>query len=156
MNHESSWRPRRPQSATGRVWEIADTIAREAGRIARRREVIDRFVAEGGNANTASTQYHHWKTSQAGDDPRAPGNVGRLRLTVAPDGRLVIPAEMRQAMQLDAAGTVTARVVDGELRVIAPQAALRRARALVEGFDTGEGSPVEELVRERRAEASRE
>ena len=53
-------------------------------------------------------------------------------------------------------GTVTARVDDGELRLMTPQAALRRARALVQGFDTGEGSPVDELIRERRAEASRE
>jgi hypothetical protein len=34
--------------------------------------------------------------------------------------------------------------------------ALDRAQALVRAFDRGEGSPVDELIRERRAEAERE
>ena len=46
---------------TGRVWEIADEITREKGRPAKRREVIGRFTAENGNANTANTQYQYWK-----------------------------------------------------------------------------------------------
>jgi hypothetical protein len=149
------WTPK-PGSATGRVWEIADAITREAGRMARRGEVIERYVAEGGNANTASTQYHYWKNAIGAAAPRDAGSVGRVRLAVAPDGRLVIPADMRQAMQLDATGIVTARVVDGELRVVSPRAALERARALVRTFDTGEGSPVDELIRERRAETEME
>jgi hypothetical protein len=155
MSYESVWTPR-PGSASGRVWEIADAITRETGRMARRKDVIERYVSEGGNPNTASTQYHHWKNAMAGRQAGASGSVGRVRLTVAPDGRLVIPADMRQAMQIDATGMVTARVIDGELRVIAPRAALERARAMVEGFDTGEGSPVDELIRERRADAEKE
>ena len=46
---------------TGRVWEIADEITREKGRPAKRREVIERFTTENGNANTANTQYQYWK-----------------------------------------------------------------------------------------------
>jgi hypothetical protein len=48
------------------------------------------------------------------------------------------------------------QVIDGERRLVSPQAALGRARALVAAFDTGEGSPVEELIGERRAGAERE
>ncbi len=53
----------RPLSGTqtGRVWDIAEQITREKGRCAERSEVIERFTAEGGNRNTASTTYYTWK-----------------------------------------------------------------------------------------------
>ena len=58
-------RPRpRPGTRTERVWEIADEITREQGRRAERHEVIDRYAAENGNRNTASTQYQYWKKHQ--------------------------------------------------------------------------------------------
>ncbi len=51
---------RRPpsDSATGRVWDIADEKTQETGRKASRKEVVERYLADGGNGNTASTQYH--------------------------------------------------------------------------------------------------
>ena len=57
-----------PGTLTGRVWELADEITREKGRRAERREVIERYVAENGNRNTAGTQYQHWKKHY--DEPR--------------------------------------------------------------------------------------
>ncbi len=52
----------RPKSgATARVWDVADEITAQQGRLAQRREVIARIVSEGGNKNTASTQYQKWK-----------------------------------------------------------------------------------------------
>ena len=58
----------RPGTRTGRIWEIADEITREQGRRAERHEVIERYVAENGNKNTAGTQYQYWKKHQ--DEPR--------------------------------------------------------------------------------------
>lgn len=86
------------------------------------------------------------------DDLRS---VPSLRLKVDSAGRVVIPAEMRSAMLLDADGRVTATVVDGELRIITPMAAVRllqrRAASLVPP-----GTLVsDELIAERRAEAEK-
>jgi hypothetical protein len=51
----------RPGGATARVWELADEISSREGRPAVRKEVMDQFVAEGGNISTAATQYGRWR-----------------------------------------------------------------------------------------------
>ncbi len=123
----------RPGTRTGRVWEVADEITRETGRRALRRAVVERIVTERGNPGTANTQYQHWKTSYdasnqpvVSDDLR---NVEPQSLTVGPDGRLVIPQEMREAMMLDKDPQVTVRVETGELRVISRRVAIRRTQS---------------------------
>ncbi len=153
-------KPFRPalDTKTGRVWTIADRISRERARTARRQEVIDAFVAEGGNPNTASTQYSHWKKhhdTRPSDHIAAPPESGnRVILQIGNDGRLLIPAELRAKMMIAEDGKVLARVEDGELRVIAPKLALRRIQLLVKELDKGQGSVVDELIAERRAEAN--
>ena len=47
---------------TGRVWEIADEIYEETGKISRE-AVVTKCMEEGINMNTASTQYSHWMNS---------------------------------------------------------------------------------------------
>ena len=142
---------------TGRIWEIADRISRESGRLAQRKQVIDAFVAEGGNANTASTQYAYWKLSfDESTMPSAqsgPGSTRKFNLQVAQDGRVLIPAEVREAMLISEASTLTARVENGELRMMAPKVALLRIQQLVKKMDKGHGSVVDELIVERKAEA---
>ena len=152
--------PLRPRSGkTARVWQIADQLTRQRGRLAKRQDVIKRFQAEGGNPNTASTQYHHWKKAHeesAGAEPIVERDIKSVRLVVGSDGRLLIPVEMRRAMDLDKSGVVVAEVSDGELRVVAPRVAIDRAQALVRKFDRGSGSVVDELISDRRKEAQRE
>ena len=80
----------------------------------------------------------------------------RWVLKVALDGRFVIPAAARALMMLDEDGTVTARIEDGELKLISPMSAIRRIQRLIKERDQGEGSVVDELIRERRLEAERE
>jgi bifunctional DNA-binding transcriptional regulator/antitoxin component of YhaV-PrlF toxin-antitoxin module len=153
---------KRPQSGsvTARVWEIADELQRRKGRMPGGREVADAFVAEGGNEGTAFTQYSRWKKAQlsraAAGDAQPEGSLQTMRLTIGADGRVVIPAEMRRVMGIDNSGVVIAQVVEGELRMLAPRLAVARAQALVRAFDKGRGSPVDELIAERRAEAERE
>lgn len=152
-------------SVTGRVWEIADDLLRQRSTMPSGREVADIYVAQGGNRGTAFTQYSHWKKSHLRGDltrnERAELAGDWLpdrqhRLVVGADGSVVIPADLRRAMDLDASSVVTARVIDGELRVVTPKVALEQARALVRAFDTGQGSPVDELIRERRADSAHE
>lgn len=154
LAHSAYSRPS-ASSKTGRVWEIADRISRETGRRAARKEVIDAFVREGGKPNTAATQYAYWKLDFDAHRKEAagPGSTGRLTLQINPDGRLLIPAEFRAAMQLGHDGKVVARVEEGELRVVAPGAALHRLQELVRNLDKGSGSAVDELLSERRAES---
>lgn len=147
-----------PGTRTGRVWEIADEITREKGRRAERREVIERYVAENGNRNTAGTQYQYWK--QHHDEPRnaaASTTSERLRdvdpqpLKVSSDGRVLIPLEMREAMAVGEDGRVTARVEGGELRIVSPAAAVRRIQARMQKFKKPGESIVDQFLAERRA-----
>lgn len=158
--------PRDPHSKTGRVWRLAEEITRAKGRRATRAEVIDAYVAEGGNADTASTQYWHWKKAYEAEQQRQrqadgsaedrPRSTSSAQLTIAPDGRVVIPAEMRAAMQIGPDGKVTARVVDGELRVLSWKTAIRRAQEALRRRVPSGVSLADELIAERRAEAQLE
>lgn len=46
---------------TGRVWDIADEKSAAAGEPAKRKDVIEAFVALGGNKSTGATQYGRWR-----------------------------------------------------------------------------------------------
>lgn len=158
MKHRPVLYPRpRAGTRTGRVWEVADEITRDRGRRASRREVMERMAAEDGNPATSNTQYQHWKTSyeaSAGQPPpprEALRDVESQPVTVAPDGRLVIPQEMRDAMMLDKDGRVTARVEAGELRVISRCIAIRRMQRLLQKYRPSGESVVDAFLAERRA-----
>jgi AbrB family looped-hinge helix DNA binding protein len=85
-------------------------------------------------------------------------SVDYTRLKIDSAGRIVIPAEMRAAMMVKPGDTVTARVVDGEFRIVSPEVALRRFQEV--GRKWREKNPgvdlVEELIADRREEARRE
>lgn len=53
----------RPQDGTrtARVWEIADELSAAAGKPCKRKEVIEKALAEDLNAATAATQYGRWR-----------------------------------------------------------------------------------------------
>jgi AbrB family looped-hinge helix DNA binding protein len=75
----------------------------------------------------------------------------RYDVTVGPEGRVLIPAEVRRAVGLEP-GTSVVVHVDGEHVVLIPRAAIkRRLRQMFAGVD---GSMADELMAERRAEAA--
>lgn len=80
----------------------------------------------------------------------------RLDVQLGPGGRVVIPAVFRKAMQVEEGGRLMARVVDGELRLISPKMAVRRAQRLVKEIIPEGVSLVDELIAERRWEAEQE
>ena len=97
------------------------------------------------------------KSGQTGSSVSdTPGNTESRTLQVAKNGRVVIPVEMRSAMLVDATGHVMARVVEGELRMLSPKAALLKAQKTVREKTSGVASLADELIAERRAEAQRE
>lgn len=153
MNYGVLNKPKAP-GATRRVWEIADALTEEAGRLARRKEVIDAYVAEGGNANTASTQFHYWKVAQEAEaetDATPPRDVAPMRLRVEADGRLVLPAEVVRALQVDDDGLVAVRVDDGECRLVAAVDAAKRVQGLLAHLKRPGESVVDGFLAERRA-----
>lgn len=164
----------RPSSGTktGRVWDIADELSRQLGRRATHKEVKKRYVdEENGEPTTCMTTYYQWKSSfdvHSGGptDKGVSENIfssapiaedRKIVLTIAADGRVVIPASMRRAMRLDPDGRVTAILdEDGVLTLIAPGAAIAKAQRYARLLDRGQGSVVDELIAERRAEAALE
>ncbi len=76
-------------------------------------------------------------------------------LQIGNDGRVLIPVELRRQMKIDDSGRLTARIVDGELRILTPTVALEHLQRL---FQQPPGAPsiVDEFIAERRAEAARE
>ena len=143
---------------TGRVWDTADEITREKRRAATCREVRERYTAEGGNRNTANTQYSHWKAdydnrvaSSDPETPSTPGDVDPRPLKVAPDGRLLIPADMREAMQLGDGGHVIVSVEAGELRVVDQFVSIRQVQARMRKYKKPGESVVDRFLAERRA-----
>ena len=153
---------RRPAagSATGRVWEIADELTRGRGSLPSGREVAEAYYREGGNEGTALTQYSYWKKAYLArverEAARPVAGVRRAQWRIDAAGRLVIPPDFLAGMQLGDDGRVTARLEDGELRLITPRAALRRLRAVARELARDGGAVVEGFIEGRRREADRE
>jgi AbrB family looped-hinge helix DNA binding protein len=80
----------------------------------------------------------------------------RLDVHVDSAGRIVIPAIFRSAMQVKEGDRLMARVVDGELSLISPRMAVRRAQGMVRELIPGDDSLVDGLIAERRWEAEQE
>lgn len=79
-----------------------------------------------------------------------------FELSIDENGRVSIPDELRSLMLAERAGPLIAEVVDGELRLISPKAALRKVKRLIAEDDWGTDSAIDQLIFERRAEALRE
>lgn len=71
-------------------------------------------------------------------------------------GRVVIPAEVRRALQVQEGDSLLLDVKDGEIRLYSRREQLRRAQALFRQYIPEGVSLVDELIAERRAEAARE
>lgn len=87
-------------------------------------------------------------------EPADPGSSIKVR--VGPEGRVLIPAVLRERLGIKEGDALFARLENGELVFLTPEAAMRRARAIVRRFVPDDVSLVDELIEERRREAERE
>lgn len=72
-------------------------------------------------------------------------------------GRVVVPAEIRKALNIKDGDTVYWELVDGEARLTTKLARIRRAQEIFQKHFPPDGqSVVDELIAKRRAEAGRE
>ncbi len=80
----------------------------------------------------------------------------QARIQIGEAGRLVIPADFRAALGLAPGDDVLVRLEDGELRILTPRQAIRKAQQLLSDCLPDHRSLAEELIAERRREAARE
>jgi AbrB family looped-hinge helix DNA binding protein len=84
------------------------------------------------------------------------GGPAVARVKVGPDGRILIPAELRRAAGLEPGASVVVTLQGQSLTVETPLAQIRKVQALLAPLKRPGDSIVDELIAERRAEAARE
>jgi|APHig6443718053_1056840.scaffolds.fasta_scaffold531565_2 AbrB family looped-hinge helix DNA binding protein len=77
----------------------------------------------------------------------------QIHLSMAENGRVLIPAEVRAAIGLKAGGKVVARVENGALVIEPLDAAIRRVQEAMKPYTSPGESLVDELIADRRREA---
>jgi len=82
--------------------------------------------------------------------------MAEIKTKLAVGGRIVIPVEYRRALGLRVGDEVILRLEDGEVRLLTPRQAIRRAQELVRRYVPAGRSLADELIVERGAEAARE
>lgn len=123
--------------------------------------MLDRASAEGVNLNTASTQYHHWrKHEEAGTDAANRRNEASeplyFQIEMTESGRILLPADIRNAMGVAEGDVLSGTVKDGELRLMSRDTAIRHIQSLVRKYVPKGVSLVDDLIAERRSENARE
>jgi AbrB family looped-hinge helix DNA binding protein len=78
------------------------------------------------------------------------------KVRIGPEGRIVIPAAFREALELSEGDTLVASLNDGELNLLTIPAAVRKAQGIVRKFVPQGVSLVDELLDDRRREVERE
>jgi hypothetical protein len=81
---------------------------------------------------------------------------GAYRLTVRPDGSIMLPDAVRAAFGVNGGGAVMARLEGDEFKLISTATAWRRIDELMAPYRQPNVSWVDELIAERRREAARE
>ena len=79
-----------------------------------------------------------------------------VEIVLGPQGRIVIPARMRRALGLKPGDRMTAALEDDRLVLERREVVLGRLQAAFAAVVPPGVSLVDELIKERRAEASRE
>ena len=75
-----------------------------------------------------------------------------FKTKLAEGGRIVIPAEYRQALGLHVGDELILRLEDGEVRIFTARQAIKRAQELVRRYIPQNRSLADELIAERRRE----
>lgn len=79
-----------------------------------------------------------------------------ISMKMSEGGRVVIPSEIRQAMDIKEGDTVLWELRDGKAMLTTRMAQLREAQAMVRKFVPTGVSLADELIAERRAENARD
>ena len=77
----------------------------------------------------------------------------RAHVTMAANGRLVIPADMRAALKMERGGALLARLEGGAIKLEPLDTVIRRVQANVRRYVPGGSDLAAELNEDRRREA---
>lgn len=80
--------------------------------------------------------------------------MNSIMVNLGKGGRLVIPAPLRRALDIEPGDELVLTLADGELRITTRGRAIARAQERVRRYTHGEGSLVDDLLDARRAEAA--
>ncbi len=79
-----------------------------------------------------------------------------LHTRMSKEGRVLIPAQLRQALGLKTDEPMNIYAVEGELRLISRMESIRRVQAIAAKYKRPGVSVVDEFLRDKREEAARE
>jgi AbrB family looped-hinge helix DNA binding protein len=82
--------------------------------------------------------------------------MGSTRTKVDSGGRVVLPVEYRRSLGIRPGDEVVMVLREGEIWLLTPDRALRKAQDLLAPYLAGGDDPVEELLEERRRERDAE
>ena len=82
-------------------------------------------------------------------------HMDNIKTKLGQGGRIVLPAEFREALGVNIGDELILSLKDDEVRVYTRRAAIKRAQGMLKHIAPGR-SLVDELIQERRAEAARE
>jgi bifunctional DNA-binding transcriptional regulator/antitoxin component of YhaV-PrlF toxin-antitoxin module len=143
---------------------------REAGPRGSTAAKIRQLAAQGHSradiARALGIRYQHVRNVLVRDEEKAkkatpsanatttPGKRAKIR--VGPDGRVVLPAELSDALGLKPGTVLFARASDDEIVLLTREAVTRRVQALAREFVPEGVSLVDELLEDRRREVEAE
>lgn len=82
--------------------------------------------------------------------------MARHAVRIGPGGRLVIPAQLREKLDVKPGDTIWLEEEHGEVRITSVRQAIRYAQELVAQQVAPDRNLVDELIAERRDEAARQ
>lgn len=85
-----------------------------------------------------------------------PDGTVRYFLVAGPKGRVLLPADMRAALDVQEGDVITAWLKDGEVRMHSHLHGLRKIQVEASSMAKGSVYASDELIAERRAEAAKE
>ena len=115
-------------------------------------------------ARALGIRYQHVRNVLIRDEEKRKTAAGAMpadaampgKIAVAPDGSVVLPAIITQALALKAGDVLFVRIHDGEIHLLTRKAVTRRVQALAREFVPPGISLVDELLADRRREVEAE
>jgi hypothetical protein len=115
-------------------------------------------------ARALGIRYQHVRNVMIRDEEKKKTAAGTMpadaampgKIPVAPDGSVVLPAIITQALALKGGDVLFMRIHDGEIRLLTRKAVTRRVQALAREFVPPGINLVDELLADRRREVEAE
>src|SRR5438046_693133 len=115
------------------------------------RDRKSRYVAQGRRAGGSKPV----KRRLPGPETLPDGTI-RYALMLGPKGRVLLPADLRKALELEAGDVITAWLREGELRMHSHRHGLQRIQEQGRAMRSGKLAASAELIAERRAESAKD